>query len=182
VAGKPYLDLYIGDWKKSPDVQTLTLEEKGAWIEILFLMHESEYRGKLLIRGEPMPLDVLAGLLRIDIARAEQIVSRLIASGVAEYNGDPKVLYNRRMVREEEMHRNKVRAGGMGGVAKALAKKEQESSKQDSKSLATLDIDTDIDNERVVKKGKKIEETEEYQREYKEALDFKERLKKRGIE
>lgn len=147
MAGKPYIDLYVGDWKKDPNVQTLTLEEKGAWIEMLMLMHESEYRGCLIIRGEPMSFDILAGLLRIDKDKAEQIVGRLIATGVAEFDTETRCVYNRRMKREEDISRGRASAGRLGGLAKAIANKEQSSSKEDSKSLAPLDIDSGNGND-----------------------------------
>ena len=50
----PSIQFYPADWRKDPGVQALTYEERGIWIEILFLMHESEERGKLTLNGKPI--------------------------------------------------------------------------------------------------------------------------------
>ena len=67
----PSWQFYPGDWRKDPGVQALNYEERGIWFEVLLLMYESEERGKLLLNGNPMPMDRLARLLglRLGLAR-----------------------------------------------------------------------------------------------------------------
>ena len=110
----PALHFYVGDWRKDPGVQALDFMHRGVWLEILFLMHESEDRGKLLLNGKAMPDEALARNLGLPEADTKQIVSKIEAYGVASRDDDG-MLYCRRMVRDENLRRMKVKAGRLGG-------------------------------------------------------------------
>lgn len=75
----PSLQFYPGDWRKDPGVQSLSYEERGIWIEMLFLMHESEQRGKLLLSGKPIAPERLANMLRLDLSRTELTIERFLS-------------------------------------------------------------------------------------------------------
>ena len=113
----PALQFYVGDWRKDPGIQGLDYESRGVWLEILLMMHESEDRGKLLLCGKAMPIEALAQNLGLDPSKAEQVVSKLEAYGVASRDEDTGALINRRMVREEAKRQAKVKAGRLGGLA-----------------------------------------------------------------
>ena len=111
----PAFQFYPGDWRKDPGIQGLDYETRGIWLEILLLMHESEYRGKLLLNGQPMPVEALARNLGLEVREVEQAVSKLEAYGVSSIDPETGALINRRMVREEAMRQAKVEAGRKGG-------------------------------------------------------------------
>ncbi len=125
----PAIHWYVGDWRKDPGVQALNYEHRGVWFEILMLMWESEFRGKLLLNGAAMPDEALARLLGLPIEQTQQTVSTLLAYGVASREADTQALYCRRLVREEQERREKVAAGRAGGLAtqqaRRLAEQEQ---------------------------------------------------------
>ncbi len=111
----PALQFYPGDWRKDPGIQALDYESRGVWFEILLLMWESDDRGKLMLNGEAMPHEGLAQILGVEEAKLKQIVGKLEAFGVASRDPETGALINRRMVRDEAIHRAKVEAGRKGG-------------------------------------------------------------------
>ena len=116
----PAMQFYPGDWKKDAGVQALDLETKGAWFEMLLLMHESEERGKLLLNGLPMPTEALARVLGVTIDKCQQLVSKLLSYGVASIEKDSGALSNRRMLRDEVLRKSRAMAGELGGKQKAI--------------------------------------------------------------
>lgn len=157
MAGRPYIDFYVGDWRKALDVSTLTLEEKGAWLEIVFWMHESEDRGKLVLNGEALNIPQIAGILGVAQEKAEEISEKLISSGVAEFDPKTRTLYCRRMVREEELRQHKVNAGRKGGEASAKQRQKSVTSKTQAALDNDIDTDSDIDNDVVIGSDNEIE-------------------------
>ena len=112
----PAMQFYPGDWRKDPAVQALDYHDKGVWLEVLFLMWESEDRGKLLLNGQPMPDEATARILGLPEAEWKQARSRLLSYGVASIDPETGALMNRRMVRDEVTRRAKAEAGRKGGL------------------------------------------------------------------
>ena len=111
----PSFQFYTGDWRKDPAVQSLDHEHKGIWIELLCIMWDSVERGRLVLPdGSPMPDCAIARNLGIPEADWKQTRSTLLSYGVASED-ECLVLYNRRMVRDEEARLKKVEAGRKGG-------------------------------------------------------------------
>jgi len=104
-------------------VQSLSYHHRGIWFELLMLMHCSEQRGRLVLAGKPMPNLNLARLLGLSEQETSNAVEILVASGVAnrDQNG---TLFNRRMVREEELRQKRREIGSKGG-SKTSANREQ---------------------------------------------------------
>lgn len=111
----PALQFYPGDWRKDPGVQSLTYEERGIWIEMIFLMHESDRRGKLMLNGKPVSDERLAQLLHLDKQKIKQTINTLLELGVASLCDETGALMNRRMVRDEELIDKRRKAGQIGG-------------------------------------------------------------------
>lgn len=111
----PAFQFYPGDWQKDPGVQSLTLEQKGFWFELLLLMHESEQRGKLLLNGKPMPHAAIALNLGIPVESVQKMTEVLIDYGVTKIDPGTGALTCRRMVRDEGIIQKRVSCGKMGG-------------------------------------------------------------------
>lgn len=111
----PAIQFYPGDWKKDPGIRALTFEERGIWLELLFLMHDSEQRGKLLLGGKPYPEDRLAIALGTDVLLIRKVISNLITLNVASLCPKTGALMCRRMVRDQEISEIRARSGKMGG-------------------------------------------------------------------
>jgi hypothetical protein len=132
----PAMQFYPGDWLKDPGIRSLTLEEQGAWLNILFLMHESDDRGKLTLCGKPLPIEFLANSLGITTSKARKIFQKLIDAGVATLTEDG-VLISRRMVRDNQKRTTNAIHGRAGGVAKARNAASETASETLAKSSAS---------------------------------------------
>lgn len=115
MAKLPAFQFYPADWRKDPAVQSLSYFDRGVWLEILCLMHESEQRGKLLLNGKKMPNEALARLLGLDKQILTKTLDTLIEYGVASIDEVTEALISRRMVRDEEIRRIRTEAGKKGG-------------------------------------------------------------------
>lgn len=117
----PCLHFYVGDWKKDPAVELLSLAARGFWFELLCSMHERQNGGKVTAN-----LDQLARIGRCSIIEAEQSVTEIRNSWVAdvsEQNGSFTII-NRRMQREWEISQKRKQIGSKGG-ASTQAKRKQ---------------------------------------------------------
>ncbi|WP_051719114.1 hypothetical protein [Hymenobacter sp. IS2118] len=111
----PAIQFYPGDWHKDQGVQALDLAQRGAWFELLLMMHDSDERGVLLVNGAPMPDAVIARRLGLDNQSANQILTTLLDFGVASRRESDGALYCRRMVKDENLRRIRTAAGKKGG-------------------------------------------------------------------
>jgi hypothetical protein len=119
----PYLKLFIGDLKKERTFTCLSLAAKGLWLEMLFIMHDSEPRGFLRLS--------MAQLSRTVGAPEKEVLACIREmEQVGTFSRDEeKVIFNRRMVRESGI--SEVRSvAGAAGVAARLNK--QNGSKSDT--------------------------------------------------
>ena len=134
---------YPGDWFKDPAVQRLTLEEKGAWIELLFYMNEANERGKIPIEG-------IENILGISQAKSSKLLANLQAKGVA--NIEQNFIVCRRMLREQNLKEIRRKAGSKGGS------KTQANLKQDPKLNQALSSSSSssssIKKEKIARSGK----------------------------
>lgn len=118
----PALQFYPGDWHRDAGVQSLNLEEKAVWLELIFLMHDSEKRGFLVLNGKPMSEGVIARLIRSDIPTVNRALSAIQNFGVASVEPETGIMYSRRMVREEEIRLINRMNGRKGGNPLLLKK------------------------------------------------------------
>ena len=116
----PAIQFYPGDWHKDQGVQALDLAQRGAWFELLLMMHDSDERGVLLVNGQPMPDAVIARRLGLDNQTANQILTTLLTYGVASRRGSDGALFCRRMVKDENLRQIRTAAGKKGGNPRLL--------------------------------------------------------------
>lgn len=113
---QPAFQFYVGDWLK--DTRGLSLEAKGAWIDILNFMWHSETRGKLSLKWLNYSRH-----LGTDIEQTKRAISELIDLNICDcyLDSDDKkitnsedvrkcnknvILINRRMYREDKLRKN----------------------------------------------------------------------------
>ena len=111
----PAIQFYPGDWHKDQGVQAHDLAQRGAWFELLLMMHDSDERGVLLVNGSPMPDAVIARRLGLDNQTANQILTTLLTYGVASRRTTDGALFCRRMVKDEKLRQIRTEAGRKGG-------------------------------------------------------------------
>ncbi|MGI4886478.1 MAG: hypothetical protein ACRYFR_16095 [Janthinobacterium lividum] len=126
----PAIQFYPGDWHKDQGVQALDLAQRGAWFELLLMMHDSDERGVLLVNGQPMPDAVIARRLGLDNQTANQILATLLAYGVASRRPTDGALFCRRMVKDENLRQVRTEAGRKGGNPALLNQSANQTPKQ----------------------------------------------------
>ncbi len=119
----PAIMFYPADWKKDPGVQSLNFHDRGVWVELLWLMHESDERGVLLLNGKPMPEEALARVLGLDKQILTTTLTSILDYGVASRRPEDGALYSRRMVRDEKLRKIRTEAGKQGGNPALLKQK-----------------------------------------------------------
>lgn len=146
----PAIQFYPGDWHKDQGVQALDLEHRGAWFEMLLMMHDSDERGVLLINGLPMPEDVIARRLGLVNQKFNQILTTLLNFGVASRRESDGAIFCRRMVRDENLRQIRTEAGKKGGnpnlVNQNSKQKPTTGVKQNSTPSITSSITTSKEN------------------------------------
>jgi len=138
----PAIQFYVGDWRKDPSVQSLNYHDRGVWFEMICLMHESEERGKLVLNGQPMPIDALARLLGLDKQILTTTLTTLLTYGVASQCPDTGIISNRRMIRDEEIRKTRANCGKLGGNPILLNQKSTTKDKQISTPSTSLSSST----------------------------------------
>ncbi|GAB3589568.1 hypothetical protein [Hymenobacter daeguensis] len=126
----PAIQFYPGDWHKDQGVQALDLSQRGAWFELLLMMHDSDERGVLLVNGQPMPDAVIARRLGLDNQTANQILTTLLEYGVASRRESDGALFCRRMVKDENLRQVRTAAGKKGGNPRLLNQTSNQTLKQ----------------------------------------------------
>jgi uncharacterized phage protein (TIGR02220 family) len=118
----PALHFYVGDWRKSLDVQSL-YHDRGVWLEMLCFMFDSEQRGKLIRKGKAIPDDDIFRLLGLDNQIGATTLTALLESGVASRDPDTGAIMSRRMVRDESLRKVRSEVGKLGGNPDLLKQK-----------------------------------------------------------
>lgn len=109
---QPYIPLYIGDWKKDPGIIQCSLSTRGAWIEIIFCMHE------LGVGELTGTTDYFARLCRCTFKEINEVLSELSETGTADISctadGSHKVGC-RRLMRRQIISQKYRESGSKGG-------------------------------------------------------------------
>lgn len=111
---------YWSDWAGDQGVRNLTPAERGLWIDLLTLAAVGKPTGYVCdAKGDPVPLEQIARFANCSTAEASNLISGILAKGVASQDRSGR-LFNRRIVRDAERSEKKRRAGMLGGTATAL--------------------------------------------------------------
>ena len=140
----PAIQFYPGDWHKDQGVQALDLAQRGAWFELLLMMHDSDERGVLLVNGQPMPDAVIARRLGLDNQSANQILTTLLTYGVASRRESDGALFCRRMVKDENLRQVRTAAGKKGGNPRLLNQTANQTPTTGDKQIPTPSFSSSI--------------------------------------
>ena len=141
----PSMQWYPGDWWRDLGVLSLNCEERGAWFQILMLMHDSEQRGYLVINRQKPSDEMLSNILNLEVAKVQQTLSKLLANGVASEQQNTGIIYNRRMLKDQNLREIRTKAGAAGGQqtsSKRLANAKQRSTPSSSSSSSNTKTTT----------------------------------------
>ncbi len=117
-----YMQFNVSAWCNDKGVQALSHHDRSLWFEMMLIMFEATPRGYLLINGTVPDDETLARVLRIQAGELKATKLRLIAMGVPSICPDTGALFCRRMVRDEEIRRDRAAGGALGGNPKLKGK------------------------------------------------------------
>lgn len=107
MAGQPYMQFYVGDWKREPSLAKCTALGRAVWLELLLAMHDDEASK---VSGKTWQLALVC---RLPQDQFESGLEELRANGVCDIsvtdNGDVTVMSRRRAREEESRQRGRER-------------------------------------------------------------------------
>ena len=126
---QPYIPLYVQDFLTDEKLIECSAESTGVYIRLICILHKSEEYGKILLKQKdkqdskhlknfalkllkqmPYPIDVI-----------EKSLQELLTEGVITIDGD--YLYQKRMVRDNEISLKRSESGKKGGEKTQFASK-----------------------------------------------------------
>jgi uncharacterized phage protein (TIGR02220 family) len=110
----PSFQFYPGDWMKDPNLLRCSKAEKGAWIDMLCLLHECEERGVFVTNDIAWTDDEIAQAIGGDKSENLECLAGLLRKGVARRNKSGAI-YSARIVRDENKRKLCSEAGKKGG-------------------------------------------------------------------
>lgn len=112
----PWFKFHAADWMSDPSLRMCSLAARGAWIDLLAIMHGSNAnRGYLrLPNGAPMQPVHIARIVGCTTDEADAIVRELEEAAVFSRTDDG-CIYSRRMVRDEAEYQTFAAYGAKGG-------------------------------------------------------------------
>lgn len=109
------MPFYIGDWKKDPAIQVLTREEKMIWLDMIFLMWESEERGFLTINKKPIQIQALCQAMILDNQRLTSCLTYFENLNLFSRRENDGAIFSRKILRIVEISEKRQNAGIKGG-------------------------------------------------------------------
>lgn len=133
----PWIKFWPRDWQTNKELQTCSLAARGAWIEMMCLMAQSDRYGYLESNGKPMTPEQLATLIRTDPAGIKLLLKELSDAGVTSVCPDTGVAFSRRMVKDARFRDAAIETGKLGGnpALKAGKKRKGKSNTKNPESI-----------------------------------------------
>lgn len=130
----PWAKWFFDDWLSDEKLALCSLAAQGLWMRLLAIMHKSHRRGFLSqANGKPYSQEQIARACGCSAEEAAHLTQELITTGAA-YVDEHGVIFNMRMVREEQLRKVRSAAGRKGGNATwDLLKQNQDLLKQNLK-------------------------------------------------
>lgn len=110
----PAFLFYPSDWETDPGLRICSKAAKGLWIDLMCVAFKCEERGKFSTNGKPWTREEVAGAIPGDLNANLTLLDELLAKGVARCD-KRRVIFNARMVRDEEIRKVRSKAGSLGG-------------------------------------------------------------------
>lgn len=128
----PAMPFDTRDWLCCPELKVLAPDVRGLWMDLLCYMWESPVKGVMVAPNcKPYTQAEIVSLIGNDSKGSSAWLQTLIDSGVCGVREDGAI-YNRRMVRDEDLRQKRAFAGSKGGKiarGKEMERKAQEQPK-----------------------------------------------------
>jgi len=140
----PAMPFYTGDWFKAGDVRSLTVEQRGIWIDMLFYMWESNERGVLVdASGKPYTTEELSRMIGLPEDLLKQNLKQMESKKIFSLRDLDGAIYCRRMMKDAEIRKIRKEIGKIGGNRN----KEKNLLKQNDKQNTKQNTENEIENE-----------------------------------
>jgi len=126
----PYAKWYARDWIGDAQLRVVSLQARGAWIDLLCVMMMSDPYGHLAMNGDNLTDEQVARLIGTDIGTYKGCLAELVSAGIPSFT-DTGIMYSRRLVRDYERFAAASQAGHKGGGNPRLRR----NSKKNPKSI-----------------------------------------------
>lgn len=130
-AKAPAFSFYPGDWRRDVALQSCSLEARGLWAELLWLMHDGVPYGHLATLAGAIADDRVAAMIGVPPAQYRRLLAELEAAGVPSRT-ESGVLFSRRMVRDAHLRAVRASAGSKGGSTRVHNERSKSLSKNPS--------------------------------------------------
>jgi uncharacterized protein YdaU (DUF1376 family) len=117
----PYIQFYVGDWLKDPELSMCSPATRGIWIDLICAIHEGNGAGKLTANRQQ--LSRICRCTEPDISAALIELGNTNAADIYEADGIVSITC-RRIRRARELSLSRQQAGSKG-AAKTIANREQ---------------------------------------------------------
>lgn len=111
---RPSFQFYPGDWLRDTALRSVSVGARGAWIDMLCMMHDGAPYGYLKVNLKVILPVNLARILGATLPEVEGWLSELSQAGVYSTDRDG-CIYSRRMIRDEELREKRAKGGFSGG-------------------------------------------------------------------
>jgi hypothetical protein len=114
---RPSFQFYPGDWLMDSALRVVSVGARGAWMDMLCLMHQADPYGHLKVNGKVILPANLARMIGATLPEAEGFLAELEEAGVFS-RGDDGCIFSRRMIRDEQLRQVRAAGGKLGGNPK----------------------------------------------------------------
>lgn len=182
---QPYFPLYVQDYLTDEKLNMCSASTQGVYIKILCVFHKSEKYGGILLKQKDKQKEStilnfalkLVKLLPFDMSTIESALIELLDENVLKIDND--FMYQKRMVKDNEISIKRAEAGQKGGQKSQEIKDKFAKAKRQAKGKANTEYESDneIDN-----KNKNVNVIDfPFDEKYKESLlvwfDYKKQIK-----
>ncbi len=105
----PAFQFYPGDALRDSSLRACSLEARGLWYEMLWIMHDATPRGYLKVSNKDI-LPELPRIIGIKEKKLKKLLFELENAGVFSKNNEG-IIYSRRMIRDEEIRIKRAEGG-----------------------------------------------------------------------
>lgn len=165
---QPYLPLYVQDFMTDEKLNECSAAATGVYIRLMCLMHKSETYGKILLKQKYKQIASknenlleqnckqnlkFAYYFAYQLQKQMPFSTKEIASGLEELLNekvlliDNDYLFQKRMVRDEEISRKRSSAGSKGGKKSALLKQNDKQNENFASDFAQAKNQANSENE-----------------------------------
>ncbi len=165
---RPSFQFYPADWLNDVNTRRASYELKGFLLDLMCLMHQSEKYG-FLTKDLEKDLPVLLGKDRRTLGR---LLTDLQAKSLISRDTNTGELFNKRMVKDNEIMKLRKAAGELGGNPNLLKQKVKQKTTPSSSTSISSSSSTSDGEQPPLQKKERIELTESDKEKFKEFSDM----------